>query len=200
LAATVSGVRDNTENGLGVENKGTMKIAVAVVLLMLPHWLSLTPAQHVTPPNIKNFGKVNENYYRGAQPNRAQLGVLKLLGVKTIVNLRRDADLHECQWAKELGLKYFNLPLKSHQHATEEQTKLFLRLVDDPTNFPVFVHCRGGQHRTGAMTAVYRITHDGWSAEQAFEEMQKYDFDDEGRGGPAAQKKFVFEFYQKWKQ
>jgi hypothetical protein len=47
------------------------------------------------------------------------------------------------------------------------------------------------------MTAVYRITHDGWTAEQVFEEMKKYDFEDGFfGGGPAAQKKFVFDFYE----
>ena len=174
-----------------------MRIAAAVLLLAMSYVLSVASAQQSA---ITNFGKVNDNYFRGAQPTRSQLATLKAMGVKTIIDLRRDANPNERQWAKEQGLKYFNLPLKSHQHATEEQTKSFLRLVDDSANLPVFVHCRGGKHRTGAMTAVYRITHDGWTAEQAFEEMQKYDFDDGTEAGPPDQKKFVFEFYEKWKK
>lgn len=71
--------------------------------------------------------------------------------------------------------------------------KYFLRLVNDPANGAVYVHCKGGRHRTGAMTAAYRLTHDGWTAEQAFEEMLRYDFNGGFLGGgPAAQKKFVF--------
>lgn len=72
----------------------------------------------------------------------------------------------------------------------------FLRLVNDPANAPVYVHCKGGRHRTGAMTAVYRISHDGWTAEQAFDEMKKYDFNDGLFGGPPKQKTFVFAFYE----
>ncbi len=80
----------------------------------------------VTPPGIKNFGKVNDNYFRGKQPNKSQLAALKAMGVKTIIDLRRDFVPAERQWAKELGLKYFNLPLKPYQPATKEQTEYFL--------------------------------------------------------------------------
>jgi len=40
----------------------------------------------------------------------------------------------------------------------------------------VYVHCAGGRHRTGVMTAAYRMTHDGWTADQAFKEMKQYGF------------------------
>ena len=95
------------------------------------------------------------------------------------------------------GLQYFNIAMKPSKAATGEQTDYFLSLVKDPANWPVYVHCKGGRHRTGALTAVYRITHDGWTAEQAFEEMEKYDFNDGFFGGPSAQKKFVFNFYER---
>ena len=172
--------------------------AAAGVLLLLALAGVIATAQKVvvTTPEIKNFGKVNDNYFRGSQPTQSQLAALKAQGVKTIIDLRRDYVPEERQWATELGLQYFNLPLKASKAATKEQTEYFLRLVNDPANAPVYVHCKGGRHRTGAMTAVYRITHDGWTAAQAFEEMKNYDFDDGFFGGPSAQKKFVFEFYE----
>ena len=46
------------------------------------------------------------------------------------------------------------------------------------------------------MTAIYRITHDGWTAQQAFAGMKEYNFDDGVFGGASAQRKFVFEFYE----
>ena len=149
---------------------------------------------------VKNFGKVNDNYFRGSQPTKPQVAALKAMGVKTIIDLRKDLLPEERQWATEQGLNYFNIPLKANTAATKEQTEFFLRLVNDPANGPVFVHCKGGKHRTGAMTAIYRITHDNWTAEQAFDEMKKYDFNDTIFGGPAAQKKFVFEFYEQRKR
>ena len=172
-------------------------LAAAGVLLLLALAGVIASAQKVvTPPAIKNFGKVNDNYFRGSQPTQLQLAALKAMGVKTIIDLRRDYIPEERQWANELGLNYFNLPLKASKAATKEQTEYFLRLVNDPANAPVYVHCKGGRHRTGAMTGVYRISHDGWTAQQAFDEMKKYDFDDGFFGGPSAQKAFVFEFYE----
>jgi tyrosine-protein phosphatase SIW14 len=52
----------------------------------------------------------------------------------------------------------------------------FLSLVDDAARQPVYVHCVGGRHRTGVMTAVYRMTGEGWSADKAFAEMKQYKF------------------------
>ena len=40
----------------------------------------------------------------------------------------------------------------------------------------MFVHCVGGKHRTGVMTAVYRMTQHAWTADQAFKEMKQFKF------------------------
>jgi protein tyrosine/serine phosphatase len=56
--------------------------------------------------------------------------------------------------------------------ATEEQTASFLKLVNDAANWPVYVHCKGGRHRTGELTAIYRITNEGWTADQTYQEMK----------------------------
>src|SRR5687768_5236398 len=177
------------------------RLAVAGVLLTVVLTGAIVSAQKVvTPAKIKNFGKVNDNYFRGSQPHRAHLAALKAMGVKTIIDLRRDFVAAERQWARELGLEYFNLPFKPYQPATKEQTEYFLRLVNDPKNGPVYVHCRGGQHRTGAMTAVYRITHDDWTAEQAYDEMKKYDLTHDRLGGPPKQKQFVFKFFEQYQK
>jgi protein tyrosine/serine phosphatase len=176
-------------------------LAVAGVLLLLALTGPIASAQKaVTPRPIKNFGKVNDNYFRGSQPTQSQMADLKAMGVKTIIDLRKDYVPAARQWANELGLNYFNIPLLPGRAATKEQTEYFLRLVNDSANAPVYIHCKGGRHRTGALTAVYRITHDGWTAQQAFEEMKKYDFEDGWLGGPSGQKKFVFAFYEQYKK
>ena len=125
---------------------------------------------------LKNFGKVNDNYYRGEQPTLEEFAQLKRFGVKTVIDLRKDSLRQAPEQARNSGLQYFNIPLLASRAATEEQTSHFLSLVNDPANWPVYVHCKGGRHRTGGMTAIYRITHDGWTADQAYQEMMKYDF------------------------
>ena len=147
--------------------------------------------------NIENFGMLNENYYRGSQPNASQLADLKKLGVKTVIDLRKDKVEKASEWARAAGLQYINIPLTTKRAATEEQTNYFLNLVNDPANWPVYVHCKGGRHRTGEMSAIYRITENGWTAEQAYKEMKKYDFEN-GFFYPRSLKKYVFTYYDQF--
>jgi tyrosine-protein phosphatase SIW14 len=70
----------------------------------------------------------------------------------------------------------------------------FLGIVTNPDNWPVYVHCAGGRHRTGAMTAVYRIAIDGWDADRAYREMKEYDY--YSRWGHGDMKDFVYDFYR----
>jgi len=144
--------------------------AVAVV------WNASTARMSEVPGvSIANFAQVNDHYYRGSQPSAEQFVQLKRLGIKTVIDLRGDYKKDEEASVRDLGMHFFRIPLKTRVAATEEQTAYFLGLVNDPANWPVYVHCKGGRHRTGAMTGIYRITHDGWTADQVWEEMKKYD-------------------------
>jgi protein tyrosine/serine phosphatase len=149
--------------------------------------------------NIKNFGKVNDHYYRGSQPNAEELNHLKQIGVKTIIDLRKDAVDEAPEWARAAGLQYVNIPLTTKRAATHEQTAYFLSLVNDQNKWPVYVHCKGGRHRTGQMTAIYRIAQDGWTGDQAYAEMKKYDFED-SFFYPRSLKKYVFSFYERFEE
>ena len=176
--------------------------AITAIALMLALSSITVPAQQVTETaglTLKNFGKVNDNYYRGEQPTLEEFAQLKRFGVKTVIDLRKDMLPQAPEQARTAGLQYFNIPLKASRMATEEQTSYFLSLVNNPDNWPVYVHCKGGRHRTGAMTAAYRITHDGWTADQAYQEMEQYDFNNSIFGGPGAQKKFIYTFYDRYK-
>jgi protein tyrosine/serine phosphatase len=126
---------------------------------------------------IDNFGRVDANLYRGAQPKGRDFADLRALGVKTIVNLTSDdADPAERTMAEAAGLTYVHIPMTTHIVPTSAQLTQFLNLVNDSAGGPVYVHCVGGRHRTGVMTAVYRMTHHGWTGAQAFKEMKQYKF------------------------
>jgi tyrosine-protein phosphatase SIW14 len=125
---------------------------------------------------IDNFGRVGPTYYRGAQPKGSDYTNLAALGVKTVINLASDdAELNEESMTEHAGMSYVQIPMTTHQPPTAAQLAQFLRIVNDPASQPVYVHCVGGRHRTGVMTAVYRMT-EGWSADQAFKEMKQYNF------------------------
>ncbi|MCI0411376.1 dual specificity protein phosphatase family protein [bacterium] len=142
---------------------------------------------------IKNFGRIADHYYRGAQPEGQDYVDLAALGIRTVINLTSDdAEADEKSLVENAGMNYYQIPMTTHQPPTTTQLTEFLRLVNDPASQPVYVHCVGGRHRTGLMTAVYRMTQ-GWDADQAYKEMKQYDF------GPSFLhpefKSFVFEYY-----
>ena len=127
--------------------------------------------------HIDNFGRVNDNYYRGAQPQGRDYADLAALGVKTLVDLTSDdSDASERGRAEQAGMKYFQIPMTTHEPPTAAKLAEFMSIVNDPARQPVYVHCVGGRHRTGVMTAAYRMTEDGWTADQAFREMKQYNF------------------------
>ena len=78
--------------------------------------------------------------------------------------------------AQQAGINYFQISMTTHEPPTSAQLAEFLKIVNDPASQPVYVHCVGGRHRTGVMTAAYRMRQDGWTADQAFKEMKQYKF------------------------
>lgn len=126
---------------------------------------------------IFNFGQVSSTYYRGGELKGHDAADLAALGIKTVIDLRGDDyDPAEQQLVSSAGLKYVRMPMTTHTVPTARQIADFLALVTDPASEPVYVHCVEGRHRTGVMTAVYRMAVDGWTADRAFKEMKHYKF------------------------
>jgi protein tyrosine/serine phosphatase len=166
------------------------------LFICLPHisCASYTVSRNYPGINIKNFGRINENYYRGGQPESRDFAALKKLGIRTVIDLRIDKLEEEAGWVTDAGMTYYLIPLTGNRPATAEQTEYFLKLVNDPANLPVYVHCAAGRHRTGEMTAIYRIAHDSWTADQAYAEMKKYGFYSFPNHGSL--KDYVYQYYQ----
>jgi protein tyrosine/serine phosphatase len=163
---------------------GTSTAALLVALSLTPPVVAETvkprssaPVVDISRIQIDNFGQVDPNYYRGAQPKGHEYADLAALGVKTLINLTSDdAEPNEKAMTEKAGMGYLQIPMTTHEPPTAAQLAEFLRTVNDPASQPVYVHCVGGRHRTGVMTAVYRMTQDGWTADQAFKEMKQYNF------------------------
>ncbi len=128
--------------------------------------------------DIDNFARVNATYFRGAQPDGDDYAALASLGVKTVINLIGDEDLDaaEQRAVESRGMRYVHIPMTTHEPPTAEQQQLFLSIVNAAEHQPVYVHCVGGRHRTGVMTAVYRMTNDGLTGKQAFTEMKRFKY------------------------
>lgn len=134
-------------------------------------------AAAATAIRIDNFGRVNERFYRGAKPTEKDLADLAKMGVKTTIDLTDDdGDANEQRFAEAAGLKFFKIAMNTRVTPTVAQIAQFMSIVNDPANQPVYVHCVGGKHRTGVMTAIYRMSQDNWTPDQAFKEMKNYKF------------------------
>jgi tyrosine-protein phosphatase SIW14 len=144
--------------------------------------------------SIDNYGQVNAHIYRGSQPKDEEYQELAAAGIKTVLDLREDAKSGSKADAEQAGLQYVNLPLGDKEYPQADAAQHFLEIVNDQTNWPVYVHCAGGRHRTGSMIAVYRMTVDHWTLDQAYAEMKKYDF--YTSGGHGCYKDYVNDYYR----
>jgi protein tyrosine/serine phosphatase len=124
---------------------------------------------------LPNFHKVSDQLYRGAQPLEGGLKKLSELGIKTVINLRGPDDRAswEQEEAESAGLRYFNLPMPGLSAPSDEQVARAMEIVNDPTNQPVFIHCKRGSDRTGTISAIYRISREGWTADRAIAEARQ---------------------------
>lgn len=167
--------------------------AVLVALSIAVLAAAETKTNKLSRISIKNFGSVNENYYRGAQPQKQDYAALASLGVKTVIDLEREGEANEQHMVESNGMQFFRFEMNTSDRPDSKIVARFLKIVNDPANQPVFVHCHGGRHRTGVMTAIYRLDHDKWTADQAYSEMKQYDF---GKGfGHGALKDYVYEYF-----
>jgi protein tyrosine/serine phosphatase len=141
---------------------------------------------------IKNFGQMDERFFRGGQPKEDEYKELAALGVKTVIDLRNDPKDYAKTAAEALGMHYVNIPMSDKKYPVAAKIAEFLKLVDDPSTGKFYVHCAGGRHRTGVMGAVYRFNHYGWDYDRTYAEMKKFDF--YTRWGHGDLKKFVQDY------
>ena len=171
-------------------------IALVSLLLTISVNVSAKKKDEFPSVNIKNFGQMDDRFYRGAQPKEGDYQSLADLGIKTVIDLRQDPESYEKRNVEMLGMKYVNIPMSDTVYPRQEQIDQFLKLVDDPATGKFFVHCAGGRHRTGVMGAVYRFNHYKWTYDQVYAEMKDYDF--YTRFGHGEMKRFVEDYAQKF--
>jgi protein tyrosine/serine phosphatase len=125
---------------------------------------------------IGNFGQMDENYYRGAQPMPDDYASLAKLGIKTIIDLRNDPTDYEKADAEAAGIKYINIPMSGWRSPKDSDIQQFMKIATDPATGKFYVHCKAGIHRTGITAAIYRMEKDGWDYDKSYREMKNYNF------------------------
>ncbi|MFN2530079.1 MAG: tyrosine-protein phosphatase [Pyrinomonadaceae bacterium] len=183
---------------MSLSKRSYPSVLFSIVALMLTLSGSAFAKKHDNSnfPNIKikNFGQIDDRFYRGGQPQERDYKDLAALGVHTVIDLREDPENYEKRDVEALGMRYINLPMSDKDYPRNGEAEAFMKIVNDPSTGKFFVHCAGGRHRTGVMGAVYRFNVYHWNFDQAYAEMEDYDF--YTRWGHGNMKKFVQDYAQ----
>ena len=124
------------------------------------------------PPPIPAFREVTPDIFRGARPDPAGLQALVKQGIKTDLDLEDNApaEIAESAVAKGLGLQFISKKMSSTLSPGDAEVDEILAILENQSNYPIFVHCKLGEDRTGLIVALYRVLDQKWSAPDAYNE------------------------------
>lgn len=118
-------------------------------------------------------------FYRGGLLTAS--GFTKLVSdykIKTIINLmdeapdpKLDGGPVESEFCKQQGVRFVYIPPALAKGEVNNSINQFLAICDDAANFPIYIHCKAGLHRTGTLSALYRIEYNDWSLDRALKEL-----------------------------
>ncbi len=126
-------------------------------------------AGKIETSGVKNLYRVSPDLYRSEQPSALGMKSLEQTGIKAVISLR--AFHSDRNLLAGTGLGYERIAFQTWAPSDDELVR-FLKVATDPLKTPVLVHCLHGSDRTGAMCAAYRIVVQGWSKQDALEEMK----------------------------
>ena len=173
--------------GLNRPIKNNSMVTIPIILLIIMVTLSVgcayrpsvPPGRQLEKPcdtcikGVPNFAKVSEALWRGSQPTREGFHNLEATGAKTIVSLQYIQD--DLPMLSGTRLKYLWLP-EIPWFPDDQDLVIFLKVVENPDNRPVFVHCKLGRDRVGYMVAAYRIIVQNWTVDDAIHEMFEFHY------------------------
>jgi protein tyrosine/serine phosphatase len=124
-------------------------------------------AQPVAAKHLKNFYKLDDKVYRSAQPGDEGFRELQQIGIRNALSFRNyHSDDDEAQGT---NIRLFRVKMEAGEIETQQVIEA-LRIIRD-ANGPVLIHCWHGSDRTGLISALYRIVFQGWSKDDAVDEL-----------------------------
>lgn len=122
-------------------------------------------------PGLNNVGRVAPGIVRGAQPEKGGLETLRKMGVRTVIDLRKEYD--QRAQVEAAGMRYVHIPMVEGD-VDPKAVREALSALGDVGCQPVYIHCAGGRGRTGTVVAAYRMEMQTWSLRDAKAEMQLF--------------------------
>ncbi|MCK3836803.1 MULTISPECIES: dual specificity protein phosphatase family protein [Pseudomonas] len=115
-----------------------------------------------------NLHQMTPTLYRSALPDGDALPILEELKIATVINFLPESD---AQWLKSSDIKQVQLSYRTN-HVDDSDVLAAIRAIQTAeADGPVLMHCKHGADRTGLMAAMYRVVVQGWSKEDALNEM-----------------------------
>lgn len=155
-------------------NMTTFFFALALALQF-----TATPAKaSSTVEDIPNLFKMNDNVYRGGRVTAVGMKQLKKMGVTTIINIENDEEAISAdrKFATANGLRYVSIPFDTFKKPSDAKVDAVLKLLQDRSLGPIYLHCKHGRDRTGMIMGLYRVFVDGWHPKAAYKEMKDRGF------------------------
>jgi protein tyrosine/serine phosphatase len=148
-------------------------IAIARIVAAVAAILVLTSCAHVNTSSKQEKSRivrVSEGIYRG--PRLDDLNELQSLKIHTILNLEDNSEAvqRESETARQLGMVMINIPMSEITRPKPADLLRAVQIVEDQNTYPIYVHCLHGRDRTGFVIASYKIVHNGWALEEAYQE------------------------------
>jgi tyrosine-protein phosphatase SIW14 len=125
-------------------------------------------AVKIEAENLYNLHKVDDVLYRSEQPAANGMSELEMIGLKSVVNLRRTRK--DNRKARKTNLELHHVRINTWT-IDYENLVAALKAIDRAQK-PVLIHCMHGSDRAGAVTAAYRIAFNGWTKEEALKELR----------------------------
>ena len=118
--------------------------------------------------NQYNLHQMTPTLYRSALPDGHALPLLQKLKIVTVINFLPESDT---QWLQSSDIKQVQLSYRTN-HVDDADVLAAIRAIQAAeADGPVLMHCKHGADRTGLMAAMYRVVVQGWSKEDALNEM-----------------------------
>lgn len=173
--------------------KCAFAVLIAVAVAGLPYldyradYARTKRLRTVAPGVLYRSGEMTAEGFRTAVQSK---------GIRTVVNCQNEFPdpalpasywhrdtVRESELCRDLGVRYVHLdpdlcPNRLDPAARPRVLDQWLALLDDPANHPVLLHCKAGLHRTGVLSAVYRLEYDHWGPAQALDELKAHGFGD----------------------
>ena len=148
-------------------------ILFGLTALFLAHPITSFALGNPSEVTILRFREVTSDIYRGARPETTGMEQLKAFGIRTDLNIDNDhkSIAQEQSDAARLGINFISKPMSGFWAPTDRKVNAILEILNDPSLYPIYVHCKHGQDRTGLIMGLYRVRTEGWAPAAAYQEM-----------------------------